>query len=279
MQRRHWWLILILVVATVLRVTSIDSVPPGLYPDEAMNGNNALEALRTGEFKVFYPENNGREGLFINIQALSLSIFGNTSWALRLPSVIFGLLGVLGIYFLTREILFHHRQREELSLLATFLSATSFWYINFSRIAFRAIMAPAALVWGIYLLLLSFRRAKLPGLYNKLLLPALGGIVYGLGLHSYIAYRATPAVILTVFVFYWLRARKELWLKDFYKIVAVFTVFATLTFLPLGLYFVENPQDFFGRTAQISVLSSKSPITDLTLNTLKTAGMFDFVGD
>src|SRR3989344_2158171 len=279
MQRRHWWLILILVVATVLRVTSIDSVPPGLYPDEAMNGNNALEALRTGEFKVFYPENNGREGLFINIQALSLSIFGNTSWALRLPSVIFGLFGVLGIYFLTREILFHHRQREELSLLATFLSATSFWYINFSRIAFRAIMAPAALVWGIYLLLLSFRRARLPGLLNKLLLPAIGGVVYGLGFHSYIAYRATPVIILAVFAFYWLKARKERWLKEFSNVILVFTIFSLLTFLPLGLYFAENPQDFFGRTAQISVLSSPSPIASLALNVMKTAGMFNFVGD
>src|SRR3990167_3715150 len=184
MDRRKycWWLLLVVIIATFLRLYQLDAAPPGLYPDEAMNGNNALEALRTGEFKVFYPENNGREGLFINIQALSLSIFGNTPWALRLPSIVFGLLGVLGIYFLTREILFHHRQREELSLLATFLSATSFWYINFSRISFRAIMAPAALVWGIYLLLLSFRRARLSGLLNKLLLPAGAGLVYGLGL-------------------------------------------------------------------------------------------------
>ncbi|KKU19180.1 MAG: hypothetical protein UX31_C0010G0027 [Candidatus Nomurabacteria bacterium GW2011_GWA1_46_11] len=279
MQRRYWWLFLILVVAAVLRFANIDSIPPGLYPDEAMNGNNALEALRTGEFKIFYPENNGREGLFINIQALSLGTFGNTPWALRLPSIIFGLLGVLGIYFLTREILSYHHQKEELSLLATFLSATSFWYINFSRIGFRAIMAPAALVWGVYLLFLSFRRARLPGLLNKLLLPAVGGVVYGLGFHSYIAYRATPAIILAVLIFHWLKARKERWLKEFYGATVVFIVFSLLTFLPLGLYFAENPQDFFGRTAQISILSSESPIASLTSNIIKTAGMFNFVGD
>src|SRR3989344_1624131 len=99
MTKRELSLILaILALGVFFRFYLITQIPPGLYPDEAANGNNAVEALRTGEFKIFYPENNGREGLFINIQALSLSIFGNTPWAPRLPSIIFGLLGVLGIY-------------------------------------------------------------------------------------------------------------------------------------------------------------------------------------
>ena len=91
-----FWLILILVIATFFRLWQIQTIPPGLYPDEAMNGNNALEALDTGDFKVFYSENNGREGLFINIQAIFLWLFGNKPWVLRLPSVIFGLFTVLG---------------------------------------------------------------------------------------------------------------------------------------------------------------------------------------
>src|SRR3989338_2846982 len=95
-------LILILAIAAFFRLWQIDAIPPGLYPDEAMNGNNALEALETGEFKIFYPENNGREGLFINMQAASLKIFGNKPLALRLPSILFGVLTILGLYFLTK---------------------------------------------------------------------------------------------------------------------------------------------------------------------------------
>ncbi len=279
MRGKYWWLILILIVAATLRFADINSIPPGLYPDEAMYGNNALEALRTGDFKVFYPENNGREGLFINIQALSLGAFGNTPWALRLPSIVFGLLTVLGMYFLTRELLFPDRKKETLSHLATFLLATSFWHINFSRIGFRAIMAPAALVWGIYFLLLSFRRAKLPGYFNRVFLPVAGGIIYGLGFHTYIAYRATPAIILAILIFYLFKARKERWLSQFYKITALFIIFSFLAFLPLGLHFWENPQDFLGRTSQISIFSSESPLASLTSNTLKTISMFNFVGD
>ena len=111
-------LISILIIAAFFRLYNLKEFPPGLYPDEAMNGNNALEALSSGHilkslmtfgnsgegFKVFYPENNGREGLFINIQAISVAIFGNFPWALRLVSAIFGILTVLGVYFLAKEL-------------------------------------------------------------------------------------------------------------------------------------------------------------------------------
>lgn len=258
-------LILVLIAASFLRLYSLNETPPGLYSDEAMNGNNALEALATGDFKVFYPENNGREGFFMNIQALFLDFFKtNEPWVLRLPSALFGILTVLGIYFLTKELFGDKR----IALLATFLMAVSFWHVNFSRIAFRAIMAPAFLTWGLYFLLLAFRK-------SHFLLPLLGGLVYGLGMHSYIAYRATPLLIILALVFLGL---KYGW-KRTLKIGAVFVAVSIIVFLPLGLYFLENPGDFFGRTAQISVWQSSTPLRDLGLNVLKTAGMFNIAGD
>src|SRR3989344_5603069 len=107
--------LLIIIVAAVFRLQSITSIPPGLYPDEAMNGNNAIQALETGNFKVFYPENNGREGLFINLQAISLKIFGNEPWALRIVSAIFGTLTILGIYLLTKELFKSNPKSETLN--------------------------------------------------------------------------------------------------------------------------------------------------------------------
>jgi hypothetical protein len=49
--------------------------------------------------------------------------------------------------------------------------------------------------------------------------------------------------------------------------------------LPIGWYYLNNPEDFFGRTSQISVFNSASPIKDLILNIFKTLFMFNFVGD
>ena len=269
-------LVLILAAASFLRLYALGSAPPGLYSDEAVNGNNAVQALSNNEFKSFYSENNGREGLFINIQALALKAFCSDNcrnngpiFPLRLPSAIFGILTVLGVYLLSKEFF----EDERIALLAAFLIAVSFWHVNFSRIAFRAIMAPAFLTWGLYLLLRSFRNSKLE--IRNWPLPILAGLVYGLGMHSYIAYRATPLII----VF-------GLWLLSYkygrgavMKIGTVFVVSSIIVFLPLGLYFLQNPADFLGRTSQISVSQSSSPIKDLALNTLKTAGMFNFVGD
>ena len=103
----HWSLVIvIIIIVAFLRLYNIAELPLGLYPDEAMNGNNALEALSPdGQFKWFYPENNGREGLFMNIQALSIALFGNFPWALRIVSAIFGILTVLGLYLCVKELI------------------------------------------------------------------------------------------------------------------------------------------------------------------------------
>ncbi len=285
MRKEFWWLVLIIIIAALFRFLYLPSTPPGLYPDEAINGTNAQEALHTGTFKIFYPENNGREGLFINIQAVFLRVIQqNEPWVLRLPSAIFGLLTVVGLYFLVRE-LFDSRV---LGLLASYFTAISFWHINFSRIAFRAIMSPFFLVWAVYLLILSFRKLGVEspsgqprsiigdlGLWS---VPLIGGALYALGLYSYIAYRATPLLILFILGYYFVRSRRK-WHGNFWAVTAVFLIAAFLTALPIGAYFLKNPSSFFGRTSEISIFSSSSPIASLAVNTLKTAGMFVIAGD
>src|SRR3989344_7806103 len=156
----HWLLVIIIIIASFFRLYNISQLPPGFYPDEAMNGNNGVEAWETdppaGGFKVFYPENNGREGFFINIQAISIYIFGNEPWALRGVSAIFGILTVLGVYLLTKELFPENRK---IALLSAFLMATSFWHINFSRIGFRAITAPFFLTWAIYFFIKALKQS------------------------------------------------------------------------------------------------------------------------
>ncbi len=263
-----WLLVLVMIIASFLRLYHITTVTPGLYPDEAMNGNNALQAIQTGDYKVFYPENNGREGLFINIQALFLKFFGvNEPWVLRLPSAIFGILTVLGIYFLAKE-LFSAR----VGLLSAFFTATSFWHINFSHIGFRAIASIFFLTWALYFLIKAIRSANttyyiLPTTYSLI-----GGVLFGLGFYTYISYRVAPLLLLLFIPFF----RKD---KGFGKIMAIFLLATFFTALPIGIYYLQNPADFMGRTTQVSVFSSASPLNDLAMNTVKTLGMFNFAGD
>jgi 4-amino-4-deoxy-L-arabinose transferase-like glycosyltransferase len=275
----RYGLLIVLIIAIFFRFYNLAITPPGLYPDEAMDGTNAQEALATGNFKVFYPENNGREGLFINIQAIFIKFLGSYPWVLRSVSAIFGVFTVLGIYLLIQCIFRKKTYSHFAAFLSSFFTAINFWHINFSRISFRAIMAPAFLIWGIYLLIRSLETLKEPNYKTKkfLWLSVIGGAIYGLGMHSYIAYRATPLLIIFVYLLY-------LWLykinfKKLFLGFIVFVITSLAVFSPLGIYFIKNPQDFFGRTSELSITASASPLKDLALNTLKTLAMFDFKGD
>ena len=265
-------LLAIMAVAFFMRFYQINLAPPGLYPDEAMNGSNTLEALSTGNFKVFYPENNGREGMFINIQALSVKTFGNEPWALRIVSAIFGLLTVLGLYFLTKEIFPQYRW---VPLLAAFFLATSFWHVNFSRIGFRAISAPFFLTWGMLGLLRGLRTGNIAAL-------ALGGIAFGAGFNTYISYRLAPLILIPPLLFYlraWWKEKSNPERKCAPCAILLFGFFALLAILPLGIYYLKNPADFLGRASDVSILATESPIKTLILSGIKTLGMFNISGD
>jgi hypothetical protein len=252
---KRFLLVLILGYGAFLRLYRITSLPPGLYRDEAMNGNNALEALETQQFAIFYPENGGREGLFINIQAAFVHWLGNEAWVLRLPSAIFGVVTVGGLYLLGTELF-----GADAGLLGAFFLATSFWHLMFSRMGFRAIAAPCFLTWSMYLLLSGVQRGRPAAVL-------LAGVVYGLGFHTYIAYRATVVLAAIVLMRCPQRAR---W---------TFAAAAAIVAMPLAVYFTAHPGMLTGRIVQVSVLQNPRPAREVLLNIWRTARMFFRHGD
>jgi 4-amino-4-deoxy-L-arabinose transferase-like glycosyltransferase len=296
------FLFCIIVLSAFLRFWHIPDAPPGLYHDEAINGANALEALHTGTYKLFYPENNGREGLYINMLALSLALFGNEPWAIRIVSALFGTLTALGLYFLTRELFYDtHNQRSifrfqgwkwsqwkpaienhtAVALLSAFFIASSFWHIMFSRIGFRGILAPFFLVWSFYFLYRTLRAIREQADEKRIVAFAvIGGIFFGLGFHTYIPYRLAPLLLIPPFLSGW----------RFYKtkagnsacapcMLALFLFAAFVAAAPMGYYFLQNPADFAGRSAQISAFATEHPLTVIGKNTAQTIGMFFWNGD
>ena len=270
--RRLLLLLLIVGLAAFFRFFQLAALPPGLFPDEAMNGNDGLQALETGHFSVFYPQNGGREGLFLNIQAAFVYLLGNKAWVLRLPSAIFGVLTVLALYFLARKLF-----SPAVGLLASFFLATSFWHIMFSRIGLRGACSGFFLVCALYLLLDALDRARHSGASPGRMI--LAGAVYGLGFHTYIAYRVTPALILPILVYYFVDARKTGWLAAWRTAVAVYAGTAALVVAPLVLYFVRNPEAFAHRSAEVSVLHAPRPFLEILVNIRKMAQMIFVRGD
>ncbi|MDP3772582.1 MAG: glycosyltransferase family 39 protein [bacterium] len=228
-------LLLILALGIFLRFFQFTALPPGLYPDEAMNGSNALEAIHTDTYKLFYPENNGREGLFINIQALSIWLFGNTSWALRFVSAIFGILTILGVYLVAKELFMPSPRHPEHIRFAQYKLREGsrensegfgiprgacpegirrarndeiFGISSGKVIALLSAFFIATSYWHLHFSRMGFRAISLPffavfGIYfllrgirrSTVSDIVLGGIFTGLGFHTYIAFRFMPLVL------------------------------------------------------------------------------------
>lgn len=233
----------ILLAAFALRVTNIENIPYSIFPDEAQNGIDAQEANATGEYKLFYESNNGREGLFINIQALSIKYFGSTTFALKFPSILFGMLTVLGVFLLVYELF----QSYIAGLIGAYLIAFSYWAINFSRIGFRAIMVPFILTFTFYFVFKGLRTKK----YHDFII---AGLIYGLGLHTYIAFRVSPLIFIALFIS--LIITRQNFIKQYWKHVFVFAIAMFITATPMLLdFFYWNPQHYASRTSAISVLN------------------------
>ncbi len=244
-------ILLVILLAVFFRFYQLENVPPGLYPDVAVNGTNAIEANETGNYRIFYQDNNGREGLFINLIALSFKTFGVGIWQLKLVGAIFGVLAVWGIYLLIKE-MFGHKT----ALYGSLFMATSLWAVNFSRIGFRANMVPFIIVFGLYFLIRNYQKPDKP-----IIDYVLAGLIMGLGFHTYISFRIAPIIPILLFI-YTFFANKELFKKSWKKYLIFFLSMALIA-LPMFLYFQLNTSEAIVRTGQVSILNPEVNKGDL----------------
>lgn len=267
-------LLVILAVASFFRLYHLNSIPPGLYPDEAINGNEAL----SDPGKIFYPQNNGREGLFINLLGVSFHIFGISIWALRVVPAILGILTVIGLYFLTEELFKSLSSKLQLlnskiiALVSAFFLSVSFWHVNFSRIGFRGILVPLILVfWGLFLVK-GFKKQN----WKYLMV---SGIVFGLGFYTYIPFRLAVILLFLVLgiwglIYYAKNRLKKFILLSFLALFATFIVAS-----PLGIYFLQHPGHFVKRATGVSIFSQNQPIQAGAKSLVSHLLMFNLKGD
>ncbi len=265
-------LILILLLAAFLRFWQLEKIPPGLYPDVALNGTEAFYSLKNFDFKVFYPENYGREGLIMWLIALSFSLLGISVWSIKCVAAFFGTLTVLGIYLLTKEVFFQDEKKEPLALLSSFFLATSFWHINFSRIGFRAILLPFFLCFSFYFLLKGFRK-------KSIFEVALAALFFGLSFYTYTSVRMAVLILPFVFLPFWVSFSKQNFQKKFWVLSLSFFSVTFLVLLPLGSYFLKHPEHFFSRASPVMVFSAENPAKEFLKSFVLHLLMFNFYGD
>lgn len=163
-------LVAIVLFAAFLRLYKLSVAPPSLFGDELDLGYQAYSVLKTGkDYRGnFLPINfhslaEWRAPLYLYSAVPTVALFGITSWGVRLPAAIFGILDVFMIFLLFKEILSYKQiptNKHWRSLLAAFLMAISPWSLQYSRAGFEVTEMLFFLMLGLWLFFKSLKNGK-----------------------------------------------------------------------------------------------------------------------
>ena len=270
---------LVFAVAAFLRFYRLDSLPPGPLYDEAYNGADIVEIL-AGKRPIFLSTNYGREALFIYLQALSVSVMGRTDLALRLVSAVIGLLTIVLSYITVRR-LFGSR----VALLSSAWLSLSIWHLIFSRVGLRSVSLPlfeAATIYCLWRGLAGILDAnKRPRSKSATIWLSLSGLALGASLYTYSSARFFPFVLLALGAYLALQHRSRL--RRAVPGLGLVAFVSLIVFLPEGIHFYHNPEDFFARAREISIFNPKEspngPLAGFVHTSLRTLAMFSVKGD
>jgi Dolichyl-phosphate-mannose-protein mannosyltransferase len=251
----------ILILAAALRLWQLGAVPASPDWDEASLGYNAYSILRTGkdEYGTFLPLslrsfNDYKPPLYVYLTVPSVALFGLTTWAVRLPSAVFGILAVFGTYLLVRELFKKSSFCYLLSVISSLLLAISPWHIQFSRVAFEANIGVTLNIYAVYFFL--------RGLYTKSGL-IISAILFTLSLYAYHSERIfVPTLIVLLFVLY----RKQLWPQKKYVLI-IACIIGCIIILPL--ISVLTNKNALMRLQGTSVFQKQTELLSNTINKIE----------
>lgn len=264
-----WVLVALIFLAAGLRLWRLNVLPPGLFFDEAYNGLDASHVLAGIARPIFFAGNNGREPLFIYLEAIAVALLGPTPLALRMTSAAIGIATIPIIYFTARGILSPDPTESDpppigarltpwFALIAAAGLAISYWHVSLSRLGFRAgLLVPVSA-----LAIAFFWRGWTRGRWRDYLL---AGLFFGVAFYVYTAARALPLVVLAFVLLEsglsLARHRsnrgqiRELW-KPRLMGLALMAVIACLIAVPLAITIRNDPSLFTARTQDVSILSA-----------------------
>ena len=206
-------LLIIILIASILRLFKLDQNPPSLYWDETSLGYNAFAILTTGHdehgesfpLTRFIAFGDYKPPGYIYSIVPWMALFGINEFAIRFPSALSGILLVLVTYFLALEL----TKNKAVGLAAAVLLAISPWSLQLSRAAFEAHLA-AIFNAGAILAFMMFPRRK------WLLLMSM--FLFVLSFYTFNANRVLAPLFVLLLGFLY---RKELWQAKKWVIVSL----------------------------------------------------------
>lgn len=231
----RWGLLLIVVfgITIFFRFYNLGATPGEMFSDQAEKLLDVNDVL-TGQPKIFFERNTGREPFQFYLTALIAQVFGTgiSFLSLKLGTAFAGAFALPFIYLLGKEI-----GNRWVGLFALFLAGIAYWPNVIARIGLRFPLYPMFAAPALYFLVRGLRRSS----RNDFLL---AGLMVGLGLHGYSPFRFVPIVLaIGVAVYLLHRHTREQRTSAMWGLVLLAFV-SFVVFLPLVRFLLANPDMF-----------------------------------
>jgi len=191
-------LILILVLATFLRLIKLGNLPNSYTPDELAQGYTAYSILTTGK-------DEWGSGDWLNLRSFgdykpplqtllmipSIKIFGLTPFAVRFPNAFISIFTILLTYLLANQFF----KNKKIGLLSALFMAISPWSLPMSRIALEANLVVFIISLATFLFLKAVKN-------KNYFLFTLSIFIFGISLFTYHSAKVFTPLLLIILFFY-----------------------------------------------------------------------------
>ena len=230
----------LILAAFVIRIVNLNHIPIILSGDEASGGLSAINFINGHTNNIFSLGWFSFPSFYFYLQSLSISIFGQTTWALRITSTIAGALTVGAVYLLSKAMF-----GERAALFSSIFLATLHYHNNFSRLGLNNVwdglwfVVVLGLVW--YGWEKEHRAAFL-----------FAGFFLGFSQYFYVSVRALfgliPAWVFLIGVFNKPKLKRNI------PNLLLMALVTFVTFFPLAHFFAKHPNDFLAPMHRVSVI-------------------------
>lgn len=230
---------IILLVLLPFYFLKLSSLPTSVHGDEAETALQAIQII------------NGNTGLigvgWFDLPLLSflphgifMLLLGENIVSDRIGSAVFGFFVLPFFYFFLKD-----NFNKRVALISVVLLGTSHLWLALSRVGVTYTQSTFFILAVFFIL---FKAVKT----NRKIYFVACGLLFGLSMYSNYAVRVIPFLVLAFFINYFLKRdkfKKKL-INSF-----IFFIFAIITFLPQGIFYLQNPERFSSRQKSIYIFS------------------------
>jgi 4-amino-4-deoxy-L-arabinose transferase-like glycosyltransferase len=236
-------LIAVIVVAgAIIRLAALTEHPYPWSGDEASIGMEARRLLNGDNSNLFNTGWSGQPNVSFVPTAIMMLLFGESFFAIKMVSVITGILGIVALYLLAREWF-----GREVALIASGYLVAYPVHLHFSRMGVHNIIDSLMVSLVLWLIYRAVRTKSMPTYL-------MAGIASGLTIYTYVGTRLVLAIGIGAIVY--ISLRRKGYLKSSLYHLAAYLSGLVVTVAPMATFFIKNPTLFMTRIGQEGILLS-----------------------